>query len=190
MHTEVMGNKLELTLIDESNPLLKEPCTAWDFTSDGSPTELVSALTRVMFSPNHGGIGLAAPQCGVMKNIFVMGSNENLIAVINPVIDELIGDKEMYLEGCLSYPDLWLHVLRHPECIVSYQTLDGTAVERKHLTDLQARVFLHEFDHLLGITFEERVQSKLSLELAKKRRVKKRRQTEKAIKRMKAKATQ
>ena len=49
---------------------------------------------------------------------------------------------------------------------------------------IQARVFLHEYDHLLGVTFDERVQSKMSLELAKKRRAKKKRQKAKMVKRL------
>jgi len=137
-----------------------------------------------MFNPNHPGIGLAAPQCGVMKNIFIMGTDEKLMAFINPQVDELKGEKELFLEGCLSFPDLWLHVPRHSECVVSYQQIDGEVVSDKHLTGMQARVFLHEFDHLLGVTFEERVQSKMSLELAKKRRAKKIRQKAKMIKRL------
>ena len=107
-----------------------------------------------------------------------------MIACINPSIDELLGEKEIYLEGCLSFPELWLHVKRHPEVIASYQTVDGELVEKKHMKGLEARVFLHEYDHLLGITFDERVQSKLSLELAKKRRAKRLRVNAKIAKRL------
>lgn len=176
--------ELTLNLIPENDPKLKEPCEPWDFKLDGDPTELIKAMTKVMFNPNHPGIGLAAPQCGVMKNILIMGTDEKLMAFINPQVDELRGEKELFLEGCLSYPDLWLHVPRQPECVVTYQQIDGEVVKEKHLTGIQARVFLHEYDHLLGITFEERVQSKLSLELAKKRRAKKKRQIAKMAKRL------
>ena len=176
--------ELILKLIPENDPKLKEPCEPWDFKLDCDPTELIKAMTKVMFNPNHPGIGLAASQCGVMKNILIMGTDEKLMAFINPQVDELKGEKELFLEGCLSYPDLWLHVPRQPECVVSYQQIDGEVIKEKHLEGIQARVFLHEYDQLLGVTFEERVQSKLSLELAKKRRAKKKRQVAKMAKRL------
>ena len=175
---------LTLTLLPENDPKLKEPCEPWDFKLDGDPTALIKAMTKVMFNPNHPGIGLAAPQCGVMKNVFIMGTDEKLMAFINPQVDELKGEKELFLEGCLSYPELWLHVPRHPECVVSYHQIDGEVIKEKHLDGIQARVFLHEFDHLLGVTFEQRVQSQLSLELAKKRRAKRLRVNAKIAKRL------
>jgi peptide deformylase len=161
----------DLKLITENNPLLKQQCEDWNFKADGDPTELITAMTKIMLNPATQGIGLAAPQCGVMKNIFIMGTDENLIAVINPKIDELIGDKEIYLEGCLSFPNLWLHVKRNPEALVSYQVSTGEWVNKQKLEGLKARVFLHEYDHLLGVTFDERC-GELSLSLAKKRRAK------------------
>ena len=182
IETEI--TKLELALINENDPRLKEPCTPWDFKLDGDPTELVLAMGKVMMNPLNSGLGLSANQVGVQKNVIIMGTEERLVACINPAVDELIGEKELYLEGCLSFPDLWLHVSRQPECIVSYQTVEGELVEKKHMKGLEARVFLHEFDHLLGITFDERVSSDLSLELARKRRVKKLRLKSKMLKRL------
>jgi len=126
------------------------------------------------------GLGLSANQVGVQKNVIIMGTDERLIACINPSVDELIGEKELYLEGCLSFPELWLHINRHPECIVTYQTVDGELVKKKHMKGLEARVFLHEYDHLLGITFQERA-SDLGLSLAKKRRTKRLRLKNKLI---------
>ena len=171
MHMEDMDVKLELTLVKEQDPVLKQQCEDWNFKVDGDPTELVTAMTKIMLNPATQGIGLAAPQCGVMKNIFIMGTDEHLVACINPVIDELLGDKEIYLEGCLSFPNLWLHVKRNPEALISYQTTTGEWVSKQKLEGLKARVFLHEYDHLIGITFDERC-SELSLGLAKKRRAK------------------
>ena len=74
--------ELILKLIPENDPKLKEPCEPWDFKLDGDPTELIKAMTKVMFNPNHPGIGLAAPQLGVMKNIFIMGTDEKLMALL------------------------------------------------------------------------------------------------------------
>jgi len=178
-------DELKLTLVPESDPLLKQPTEPWDFKLDGDPTELVKAMAKVMMNPTHPGIGLSANQVGVGKSILIMGTSDYLVTCINPTVDELVGEKELYLEGCLSFPELWLQIKRHPECIVTYQTLEGEVVEKKHLKGIEARVFLHEFDHLLGVTFDERIQSKLSLELARKRRAKKLRLKEKMINRLK-----
>ena len=61
----------DLKLITENNPLLKQQCEDWNFKADGDPTELITAMTKIMLNPATQGIGLAAPQCGVMKNIFI-----------------------------------------------------------------------------------------------------------------------
>ena len=70
---------MELKLLEENDPVLEQPCAAWDFTQDGDPAELVKAMARLMIESN--GIGLAASQCGVLKRIFVMGNETNLVVV-------------------------------------------------------------------------------------------------------------
>lgn len=159
---------MEIKLLKENDPLLKEIATAWDFEADGDPTELVKEMSTLMFVSN--GIGLAAPQCGIFKRIFVMGNKDNLVACINPEIIATKGDPEVYTEGCLSFPNLWLNVKRPPEVKVQYQNVSGTIIEEE-LNGIRARVFLHEYDHLIGITFDARV-SQLGLNLAKNRRAK------------------
>jgi peptide deformylase len=100
-----------------------------------------------------------------------MGNPEELIACINPKILELSSDREISQEGCLSFPDLWLNVKRPSKVKVTYQTVTGELTEAE-LDGLHARVFLHEFDHLVGITFDQR-SSNLGLQMAKDRRKKK-----------------
>ena len=117
-----------------------------------------------------GGIGLAAPQCGVKKRIFIMGNIDKLIVCINPEILESNG-KNRAQEGCLSFPKLWLTVTRPDTVKVRYQQLSGNVVEQE-LGELPARVFQHEFDHLNGVCFDSKV-AKLSLQLAKERRIRK-----------------
>jgi peptide deformylase len=100
-----------------------------------------------------------------------MGNPEELIACINPKIVALSEEREMSQEGCLSFPNLWLNVKRPSKVKVTYHTVTGEEVEAE-LDGLHARVFLHEFDHLMGVTFDQRV-SNLGLQLAKDRRKKK-----------------
>lgn len=156
---------MELKLLKENDPILRNVSIAWDFVSDGDPTDLVKAMTKVMFENN--GIGLAAPQCGVLKRVLIMGTPEHLIACINPDIVNAEGE-EKDLEGCLSFPELWLNVKRPATVNVRYQSVMGETIEQS-LTGLKSRIFQHELDHLNGICFDTRV-GPVALDLAKEKR--------------------
>lgn len=157
-----------LELLEEGNAALAQPCEPWDFDTDGDPTDLVKELFSTLVE--CGGVGLAAPQCGVMKNIFVMGNFQKMTACINPSVVETSTDSVVEVEGCLSFPSLWLKVKRPSTITVQYQNIEGEIVQEE-LEGLAARVFLHEFDHLFGITFDNRV-GELSLKMAKEKRKK------------------
>jgi peptide deformylase len=156
---------MNITLLKENDPLLKNLSEPWNFEVDGSPTELVKAMTKIMFENN--GIGLAAPQVGVLKRLFIMGNDQKLIVCINP---EIISNEgiERDMEGCLSFPNLWMRVKRHKSINVRYQMMDGQTIE-SNLTGLASRVFQHESDHLDGVCFDDRV-GPTTLELAKEKR--------------------
>lgn len=160
---------MELKLLEENNTQLLEISEEWDFRLDGDPSELIKEMAKVMFT--QGGIGLAAPQCGVKKRIFIMGNPEELIACINPKVVALSEERATSQEGCLSFPNLWINVKRPSTVKVSYQNVLGEETEIE-LDGLHARVFLHEFDHLMGVTFDQRA-SILGLAMAKDRRKKK-----------------
>jgi peptide deformylase len=162
------NNKMKLELLDENNPLLLQPSTPWNFAIDGNPTELVEEMTRIL--EENGAVGLAAPQCGVHKTIFIMGNISNLVVCINPKIIALSESRSIDIEGCLSFPKLWLNVPRATGCMVSYQNTLGELVDNE-FTGLMARVFLHELDHLLGITFDQRIGA-MKLKMAKESRKK------------------
>lgn len=156
---------MELKLLKETDPVLRSPSETYDFSLDGDPSELVKSMAKIMFENN--GIGLAAPQCGIMKRVLIMGTPELLIACINPEILTFIGE-EKGLEGCLSFPNLWLNVKRPSSVNVRYHNVDGTLTEQT-FTGLKARVFQHELDHLNGICFDTKV-GPVTLDLAKERR--------------------
>jgi peptide deformylase len=159
---------MDLKLVDENNIILRQVSSAWDFTVDGDPNDLIRRMAKVMMENN--GIGLAAPQVGISKRIFVMGNETKLYACINPEIIEGTGIV-MDREGCLSFPDLWLNVKRQESIKVKFYNAVGSEVITE-FTGLIARVFQHERDHLDGICYDTQV-GKLSLEFAKKRRKKK-----------------
>jgi peptide deformylase len=163
---------MNLELVKENDKTLRTVAEPWDFTVDGDPNDLVRNMAKTMMENN--GIGLAGPQVGVMKRIFVMGNQDKLFACINPEILDASGNV-LDQEGCLSFPDLWLNVRRAETIKVRYQNAMGETIETE-FTGLMARVYQHERDHLDGVCFDTRV-AKLSLELAKNRRRKRSRKS-------------
>lgn len=143
------------------------------------------ALQMIDIMVKESGLGLAANQVGFDGQIFVMKPVLNKqygspMVVINPIIKGLSKELEPGIEGCLSHPGLFLKVRRPISCIVEFDTLTSDYKNVIHVEskfdDIDARVFLHEYDHLFGIQFIDRV-SKLKLQMAEKRRVKKQRKT-------------
>jgi peptide deformylase len=135
--------------------------------------EELRALVDNMFETMYDaqGVGLAAPQIGVSKRLFVMDvpleeGKSNKIALINPEIitqeGEQIGD-----EGCLSFPGIYTTVRREVRTVVRYRDVFGKEQELD-CTDLSARCVLHETDHCDGIVFLDRM-SVLKRELAKRK---------------------
>ena len=161
---------MNLELVPESATVLHEECLEFDFANPPiDPKELAQSLHDIMIKSD--GLGLSANQVGLPYKVFVMRTGDEPFAVFNPKNVD-ISDRELVMkEGCLSFPNLWLHVKRNPEALVSYQVSTGEWVNKQKLEGLKARVFLHEYDHLLGVTFDERC-GELSLSLAKKRRAK------------------
>lgn len=152
---------------------LIEKSSNWDFSTDGDAKQLEKDMIDFMLANN--GIGLAANQIGIAKRVFVMGSN-NIdgfpapFAVFNPVIKEVGQDQIIDKEGCLSYPNLWLMVKRPTWCIAEFQDSDGNLKEIR-VDGYLAKCFQHEYDHLDGICFVDKVsQMKLNLAMKKIRK--------------------
>src|SRR5439155_4871370 len=94
--------------------------------------------------------GLAAPQVGIQKRLFVYDLNdgEGAKAIVNPTISDARGEWE-YEEGCLSVPGLYFPIVRPKEVHLTGVDLDGNAVSIE-ADEFKARVFQHELDHLDG----------------------------------------
>lgn len=104
------------------------------------------------------GVGLAAPQVGVLKRVVVIDADERYgkIELINPVITRISG-KQYDQEGCLSYPGRYGMVTRPMRVKVKALNRYGKPVEYK-ATELLARAICHEVDHLNGILFADKVE--------------------------------
>ncbi len=102
------------------------------------------------------GLGLAGPQVGVQKRIFVYDVGEGAQTVINPEIRESDGEWA-YEEGCLSIPGLSFELVRPKQVHLVGYDLDGNELSIE-ADELLARCFQHELDHLDGVLFIERLE--------------------------------
>jgi peptide deformylase len=161
-----------LKLIQYPNTILKTKAEDWQFQTDqdiadAQQTEI--EMLALMKASN--GIGLAAQQAGLLKRVFVMQTQDGReFGVFNPVVTFTSETMQEGQEGCLSFPELWLDIKRPmsidaeyidrngKECIISFVGLD-------------ARVFLHELDHLNGVCFTDDI-SPLKLAMARKKQQK------------------
>lgn len=128
--------------------------------------ELVANMFETMYKAN--GVGLAAPQVNLPISVLVIDTDvfkETYpegegwkIAMINPEIAEVSDDTWMFEEGCLSVPGIHEEVSRPKEVKVIYYDEDFVRHEEV-LSGIRARVFQHEFDHLQGKVFVERLSN-------------------------------
>jgi peptide deformylase len=105
------------------------------------------------------GLGLAAPQVGVLKRLFIydLRDGRGPQTIVNPVISEARGEWE-YEEGCLSVPGLYFPIVRPKEVHLTGYDLDGNEVSIE-ADGFEARVFQHELDHLDGVLLVERLDA-------------------------------
>ena len=135
------------------DPVLKQ--RAADVTEvDGKLKRLADDMLVTMYDAP--GLGLAAPQVGVQKRLFVYdlsGDGTEPRIVVNPVISETRGEW-VHDEGCLSVPGLFFPIVRPKEVHLTGYDLDGNEVSIE-ADELQARLFQHELDHLDGVLLLE-----------------------------------
>src|SRR5690554_2721965 len=105
--------------------------------------KLIKNMAETMYDAN--GVGLAAPQVGVLKRVVVIDVGEGLIALINPEIIDARGE-QTDLEGCLSFPGIVGEVTRAAKVKVKGLTPEGKEVVLEG-EGLLARAFQHEIDH-------------------------------------------
>ena len=153
-------------LIEAENPIMKvrlSGCSP-DLDRDDVEEKLLDSMK------NYNGIGLSANQIGIMERVFVMYSDvkkRETITCFNPEIVTKSDTEILMEEVCLTYPGLWLKVKRPDGIEVQYEDKSGE-IQHQAMFGLECRIFLHEYDHMEGTDFTEKV-SKLRLERAKKR---------------------
>jgi peptide deformylase len=159
-------NPQPLPLALLGNPVLREAAAPAADPSSQEIRQLVSSMLSTVTALNNT-LGLAAPQVGVSLRVFIFSSRPSPryphapslapTVVINPDILRTSVETESGWEGCDSIPGYKAMVCRPVSLVASWKSPEG-GVDEMHLSGLPARVFLHEYDHLDGITILERLK--------------------------------
>ncbi len=140
-------------IVKEGDEVLRKKCRPVDKIDERILT-ILDDMAETLY--DSGGVGLAAPQVGILRRIVVIDVGEGLIELINPEITETEG-KISDSEGCLSIPGKYGEVVRPAR--VKVKALDRRGEEVTYEgTELLARAFCHEIDHLDGILYIDRAQ--------------------------------
>ena len=157
-----------LKIVKYGEPVLETPGDAVTEFDEGL-RKFVADMFETMYASH--GVGLAAPQVGVSKRLFVMdcsgGEDPSArIALINPQVLRVEGEQTGD-EGCLSFPGIFFNVKRDLRAVVRAQDVNGEEFEYDGI-ELEARCMLHETDHCDGIVFLDRT-TPLKRELVKRK---------------------
>jgi peptide deformylase len=148
-----------MKLVYYPDPILAKGMEDFDFDKVkeifADAADLKEQMIDLMVSKK--GIGLSAPQVGLNMRCFVIGeTRESAIMVINPKILSFSEETELAPEGCLSFPDMFLNIAR-PKTVTAEWLDEHGKKQSGTLDGYGARCFLHEFDHLNGVVFKEKV---------------------------------
>jgi peptide deformylase len=146
---------MRVEIVHWPNPVLTKGTKPVERVDDDL-RDTVENMSRLMVELR--GVGLAAPQVGIAKRFMLVsptGDLDDLRVVVNPEILRAEGEEEME-EGCLSFPGVYGTVRRATRLHVTYRDLDWTAKDLE-LEGFVARIFQHEFDHLNGVVFVDRM---------------------------------
>ena len=156
-------------ILPENSYELFVPSMDWDFETPKMNANVL-ASTLVDTARRYKAYGLAAIQCGFPYRVFVLGAEEEYVAMFNPVLLGSSTETSHMDEGCLSFPGLYLKITRPTMVEVEYKDFLGES-HTKTFNGISARIFLHELDHLNGIVYTSKTKP-LALSMAKKRRSK------------------
>lgn len=158
-----MAREREITEL--GNPVLRRRAGEVEDPRDPRVQELIDDM--IATAAQAGGVGIAAPQVSEPLRVFVIAGAESPRypgesgteprVVINPEIVSVSEETEKGWEGCLSVPGIRGLVPRHSSLLAVYRDRDGNLVEET-FSGFSARIFQHEYDHLDGVVFLDRVQ--------------------------------
>ena len=146
-------------LKDSSDPFNFETGVATPSGKTLTAVELYEILKETMCK--HRGLGVSACQIGIMTRVFVIGNPDEpdeVLPVFNPTLVNMSVETEVYEEGCLSFPGMYIKIKR-PQILRARFTDQFGNTDTKQFSGLTARVFQHEYDHLDGIVFTRRANT-------------------------------
>jgi len=155
---------MTLPIVLYGSPILRQ------ISYDVQPEDLPDQISKNMFETlkREKGLGLAGPQIGLLKKIFIIDTtplleDDPLIKKIeqvylNPQILDASNEKVIYNEGCLSIPDIYKDLYRPAKIRVRFQDLSFNTIEEE-LDGMPARIFQHEYDHLQGTLFIDKLSA-------------------------------
>ncbi len=141
---------------EDGDPVLRKK-SKWIEKIDQKLITLLEDMAETMYHAD--GVGLAAPQIGVLKRVVVIDAGDGLIELINPEIIQVSGSQTGD-EGCLSVPGKYGKVTRPKKAKVKAFNRQGEEIIIEG-EGLLARALCHEIDHLEGILFVDKVEGKL-----------------------------
>lgn len=154
---------MKLPIIAYGNPVLRQKAKDIDANYPELDT-LIKDMFDTMYAAS--GVGIAAPQIGKSIRLFVIDASpyddedaslkDFKKVFINPQILEESGDKWLSSEGCLSIPDIREDISRHPDLTISYFDENWVQHEESY-SGLAARIIQHEYDHIEGILFTDKL---------------------------------
>lgn len=161
-----MAQEILRQIAQLGHPILRKKAENVENIKDKKIKNLINDMTAVVMDAD--GVGLAAPQVYEPLKVFILASHKTSrypdapemkpLAIINPQIISASAEKTKDWEACLSIPGIRGLVPRSNSITVEYQTKNGIKVNKKYSSFL-ARIFQHEYDHLEGLVFLDRLES-------------------------------
>ncbi len=139
-------------IVKNGDDVLRKVCRT-QMAFDERLAEMLDDMAETMYKAD--GVGLAAPQIGVLRRVCIVDVGDGLIELINPVIVASSGN-QIAEEGCLSFPGEFGKVKRAMNITVRAQDRNGNSFTVSG-SGLKARAFAHEIDHLDGIVYKDRM---------------------------------
>ena len=146
-------------ILTDKDPALHKVCRPVE-KFDGRLHKLLDDMKETLAEAN--GVGLAAPQVGILRRVVVVDTGEEMLELVNPELLET-GGEQVGSEGCLSVPGKYGIVKRPNYAKVRAYDRDGNEFEVEG-EELMARCFCHELDHLDGIVYTEIMERYLTEE--------------------------
>lgn len=156
----VEGTDLRILKYPHASLRAKNDIVTLEEIQNGSIAKIAREMFLIMYAAQ--GVGLAAPQVGINKRLMVYNESGdrskwlNEVILINPVITEFSDTKDIEIEGCLSFPQMNGSVERSKWVKVEAMNLKGKTIKKKY-KGWEARIFQHEYDHLDGIVYVDRL---------------------------------